>query len=72
MDKEIFGISIKKRIKAISVFILFTIIAYIARYHIENSVKFVLFVTIASTLLVIYAIPNKDWKEVRANFKKSK
>lgn len=72
MDKEIFGISIKKWIKAISVFILFTVISYIGRYHIESTLNFVVFTTIASTLLVIYAIPNKDWKEVRANFKKSK
>lgn len=70
MNKRVFGIPITKIIKAITVYIWFAITAYIAKYHIEGTMNWMMFTTVNSALLVIYAIPNKNWQEVFNNLNK--
>ncbi|HCX2884255.1 TPA: hypothetical protein OZI11_002474 [Staphylococcus aureus] len=63
-EKIICGVSLKNIAKFLVVYTLFGLGAYVTKFYIDSEFYKVIFSSILSIILVIYAVPNEKLKEL--------
>lgn len=64
MNKHIFGVSLKSIIKFIIVYTIFAITAYITKFYIESVFYTIIISTISAFVMLLIAIPKKEFKKL--------